>query len=81
MERWYELRRKEKNEELARKQRERRKKKKKELLKPIKLPVKNKEKGDYEKARDRNILERHKAMKESGMFEDNELQVILHMIS
>ena len=80
MERWYELRGKEKNEELARKQRERREKKKKELLKPIKLPVKNKEKGDYEKARDKAILERHNAMKESGMFEDNELQVILNMI-
>ena len=78
--RWYELRRKEKKEELARKQRERREKIKKELQKPIKLPIKNKEKGDYEKARDRTILERHNAMKESGMFEENELQAILSMI-
>ena len=78
--RWYELRRKEKKEELARKQRERREKIKKELQKPIKLPIKNKEKGDYEKARDRTILERHNAMKESGMFEENELQAILSII-
>ena len=78
--RWYELRRKERNEELARKQRERREKIKEELQKPIKLPIKNKEKGDYEKARDRTIMERHDAMKASGMFEENELQVILNMI-
>ena len=50
------------------------------MLKPIKLPIKQTEKGDYEKARDKAILERHNAMKESGMFEDNELQVILNMI-
>ena len=80
LDRWYEQERKEKNEELARKQRERRKEKKEALLKPIKLPIKQIEKGDYEKARDRTIMERHAAMKESGMFEDNELQVILNMI-
>ena len=54
---WYEQERKEKNEELARKQRERRKEKKEALLKPIKLPIKQMEKGDYEKARDKTILE------------------------
>ena len=80
LDRWYEQERKEKKEELARKQREKRKEKKEALLKPIKLPIKQTEKGDYEKARDRTILERHDAMKESGMFEDNELQVILNMI-
>ena len=84
MDRWYEQeyeqKRKEKNAELAKKQRERRKEKKEALLKPIKLPIKQIKKGDYEKARDRTIMERHNAMKESGMFDDNELQVILNMI-
>ena len=76
MERWYEQERKEKNAEIARKQRERRKQKKEELLKPIN-PPKQIEKGDYEKARDKIIRERHDAMKESGMFKDNELQAML----
>ena len=79
MERWYEQERKEKNAEIARKQRERRKKQKEALLKPINLP-KQIEKGDYEKARDKIILERHNAMRESGMFKDNELESILATI-
>ena len=79
MDRWYEQERREKNAELARKQRERRKEKKEALLKPIKLP-KQMEKGDYEKARDKTILERYNAMRESGMFEDIELQAILNTI-
>ena len=80
MDRWYEQERQEKNAELARKQRERRAQKKAELLKPIKLP-KEKEKGEYERARDTAILERHDAMKASGMFSDKELKAMLTMIT
>ena len=79
MERWYAQEKLEKRAELARKQKERREQKKKELLKPIDCP-KQMEKGEYEKVRDKTIMERHNAMKESGMFGDNELQAILHMI-
>ena len=80
MDRWYEQERQEKKAELARKQKERRDKKKAELLKPIKLPKKT-EKGEYEKARDTAILERHNAMKASGMFGDKELKAMLTMIT
>ena len=80
MDRWYEQERQEKKAELARKQKERRDKKKAELLKPIKLPQKT-EKGEYEKARDTAILERHNAMKASGMFGDKELKAMLTMIT
>ena len=39
------------------------------------------EKGDYEKARDQTVLERHSAMKESGLFSDNELQAMIKTIT
>ena len=38
------------------------------------------EKGAYEKARDDNILERHRVMSESGMFTEKELKSIKDII-
>ena len=58
---------------MAKKQKERRRKKKEELLRPIEMP-KQAEKGEYEKARDKNIQERYSAMKDSGMFSSKELK-------
>ena len=49
---------------------------KEELAKPIDMPDVG-EKSDYEKLRDSTIIDRHQAMKESGMFSDIELEKIL----
>ena len=80
LDRWAEQERAEKKAEQARKAREKRKEKKEQLLKPIDVP-KQLEKGEYEKARDQTILERHNAMKDSGMFNDKELLYMLNMIN
>ena len=53
--------------------------KKEELEKPIDMPNLG-EKGAYEKARDDNILERHRVMSESGMFTEKELKSIKDII-
>ena len=66
-------------DERNRKRRETYQKKKEELSKPITMS-KQTIKGDYEKARDNTILERYHAMKESGMFDENELHHMLDMI-
>ena len=76
---WEEQEKKEHRMEINRKQNERRQKVREELAKPIHMP-KQSEKGEYEKCRDDNILKRHEAMKESGLFTDTELQAMLNMI-
>ena len=80
LEKWREQEREQEKAENAKKARERRQQKKEELLKPIDMQL-SIEKGDYEKARDRTILDRHSAMKESGLFSDYELQAMLKTIT
>ena len=80
LEKWREQERQQEKEKLAKKARDRREQTKEELLKPIDMPVQV-EKGDYEKARDKTIRDRHTAMKESGMFSDHELQAMLKSIT
>ena len=76
---WEKQERELQRQEVNKYQKERRKKKKEQLTRPIEMPDLG-EKGDYEKARDENILERHRAMQESGMFSDNELKYMLEKI-
>ena len=80
LEKWRQQEKEQEKAEIAKKARERRQQKKEELLKPIDMPKTN-EKGDYEKARDQTVLERHSAMKESGLFSDNELQAMIKTIT
>ena len=80
LEKWREQERKQDKAEKAKKARDRREQKKEELLKPIDMPVQV-EKGDYEKARNETILERHTAMKESGLFSDHELKAMLKTVT
>ena len=80
LEKWRQQEREQHKAEIAKKAKERRQQKKEELLKPIDMQL-SIEKGDYEKARDRTILDRHSAMKESGLFSDYELQAMLKTIT
>ena len=80
LEKWRQEENEQQKAEIARKAKERRQKKKEELLKPIDMPMQT-EKGDYEKERDRTILERHSAMKESGLFSNDELKAMLKTIA
>ena len=79
MEMWYEQEKEEQRKERNRRVKEKRKKQKEELEKPIDMPNLG-EKGAYEKARDDNILERHRVMSESGMFTEKELKSIKDII-
>ena len=79
LKKWEEQEKEEKRKEANRKQNERRQKVREELAQPIDMPEQD-EKGEYEKCRDENILERHEAMKESGLFTDDELKAMLTMI-
>ena len=80
LEKWRQEEKEQEKAEIAKKARERRQQKKEELLKPIDMPKPN-EKGDYEKARDQIVLQRHSAMKESGLFSDKELQAMIKTIT
>lgn len=66
-------------EEINRKQRERRQKVREELSKPMIGPEQG-EKGKYEEARDDLVRQRHRAMEESGLFNQEELQSMLNVI-
>ncbi len=80
LEKWRQQEREQQTAEIAKKAKERREKKKEELLKPIDMQMQI-EKGDYEKARDKTILDCHGAMKESGLFSDHELLAMLKAIT
>ena len=49
---------------------------KEEMAMPISMPIQG-EKSEYEIVRDNTIRDRHLAMKESGMFDDEELDKVL----
>ena len=63
-------------EERKRKRKEKKEKLKEELSRPIIMPDLG-EKSQYEKVRDQTIRDRQQAMKESGMFNDTELENML----
>ena len=63
-------------EERKRKRKEKQEKLKEEMAKPISMPIQG-EKSEYEIVRDNTIRDRHLAMKESGMFDDKELDKVL----
>ena len=63
-------------EERKRKRKEKKERLKEEMAKPISMPIQV-EKSAYEIVRDNTIRERHLAMKESGRFDDEELDKIL----
>ena len=79
MDEWEKQEKELQRQEANRKAKEKRQRQKEQLAVPIHIPNSG-EKGEYEKLRDKTILERCKAMKESGMFSDSELQAMYDMI-